>query len=182
MHRVLQRVALVAGLLPVALGLAVVPATAATPTGTPAVGRAAVAADRDDFRHVQLPFSGTLVGVTEHINVQGTLDVRVRTAVTNDSVNVHILARLIDTTGIGVTSGGTYRFVGADTFFKEFPPQPVRVTFSPTFLEFPPTPIVPPNPVVPPTPIKFLTLSTSIGGDGAIGAVSLAFNGGDGTT
>ncbi|MFF2077230.1 hypothetical protein ACFVXG_21015 [Kitasatospora sp. NPDC058162] len=92
-----------------------------------------------------------------------------------DSINVHILARLIDTTGIGVTSGGTYRFVGADNYFNEFPPVPIRVAFTPTFLEIPPVPIIPPR------PMRALTLSTSIGGDGAIGAVSLAFNGGDGT-
>ncbi|MET8631118.1 hypothetical protein ABZW30_46840 [Kitasatospora sp. NPDC004669] len=177
MRRVLQRAAATAGLLPVVLGLAAVPATAA-PAAVPSAVRAVLPLVH--FKHVRLPLSGTIAGTTENIAVTGTLDVRVRTLAGGNDIDVQVVSRLINTTGRGLTSGRTYRFVGTDTERTEVPPTPIRLTFNPTFLEFPPNPIIPPVPIVPPQPIKFLTLSVSLAGDGSIGAVAATVNGGGG--
>ncbi|MGW3043709.1 hypothetical protein ACWC9T_27520 [Kitasatospora sp. NPDC001159] len=152
MRRVPQRAAAAAGLPPVALGLAAAPATAVVP-GAAVPGAVRATLPLVHCRPVRLPLAGTIAGAAERIAVTGTLDVRVRTLAGGNDIDVQAVSRLINTTGRGLTSGGTCRFVGTDTERTETPPQPVRLTFEPAFLEFPPTPITPPQPV------RFLALS-----------------------
>lgn len=144
------------------------PAMAATDTSNAAT-----------HEQVQLSLSGTIQGPTESIDINGTLNVNVVTyppgpVTPNPMSSARIVATLVNTTGTGETTGGTYRFTGTDTSFNTYPPNPGGghvLTFTPTFTIFPPNPFFP-RPDVPPGPIKILQVSVPIAADGTIGEIT----------
>ncbi|MCF3132848.1 hypothetical protein [Streptomyces olivochromogenes] len=141
-------------LLVAALGLALPAAGASAQTTPRKVAPAlapAAAAVGVHFATADLALSGPLTLDKEHVDVTGRITVTVVTrANAGGGGTAQIISSLRDTTGVGRTTHGTYRFFGASTDTVSWPPEPVSpVVVSPRFLVFPPGPVVPPNPVRP---------------------------------
>ncbi|GAA5029045.1 hypothetical protein GCM10023335_67560 [Streptomyces siamensis] len=117
----------------------------------------------------------------EPIDITGSLRVTVVTrSAAGGGGTAHIVSSLSRTTGIGQTSGATYRFIGADVDDVAYPPGPIApLPVNPTFLKFwPPGPIVPPNPIVPPHPIQPVSVAVTLAADGAINAITASIDDG----
>jgi len=118
-----------------------------------------------------LALSGTLFSGPERVDVTGSIRVTVVTrSDPGGGGSADITSQLVNTTGIGQTGGGRYRFVGADHNTVAYPPDPVTpVAVFPTFLKiYPSGLVVPPNPIVPPNPVRPVRIRTAIAQDGSI--------------
>lgn len=135
----------------------------ATPTATAEARPAQVV----HTRTVVLALNGTFSApAAEPIHIIGRIRVTAVTLGTPASRGTLRVSSSLDrTTGVGQTSGRTYRFVGTDVTTRALPSDPITpVIIRPGFLR-----ILPGDPVLPTDPIR---VAVRVAGDGAISSIS----------
>ncbi|MFE2585104.1 hypothetical protein [Streptomyces sp. NPDC059378] len=120
-------------------------------------------------RTVELALTGTLSTTPEPVDISGRIRITVVTvANAGGGGTATITSQLRNTTGIGRSTGGHYRFVGSDRSIVAWPPDPVSpLNVFPRFLK-----ISPPGSFVPPNPIRPVHVHTTVLSDGSIDSIS----------
>ncbi|MFG2951666.1 hypothetical protein [Streptomyces adustus] len=154
-RRALSKIFLLVSLL----GLTVPTATASASTVAPIVHQ----------RTLELALSGTLSTTPEPVDIVGRIRISVVTVANRGGGGTAtITSQLRNTTGVGRTTGGFYRFVGSDRNIVAWPPDPITpLTVFPRFLK-----ISPPGSFVPPNPIRPVHVHTTVLSDGSIDSIS----------